>query len=379
MFRDYNLVPRIVSLCVAVVAATLVGCGPSRPPIPPGEIPAATYLSQEDEQYGQAVLSQLAQQYPLVRNDRDVNLARDVVIKLARAAQADQEPWHVYVLQGDAVVNAAATRGNHVFVWTGMLRAARSEAELATVLAHELGHVLAGHTQPTAAEEASQIIAQVSGQIAQTSMQGQYGALAGMAGILVSEAVKALAVNPESQRQELEADHIGFFLMSDAGYDPRDALSIWERMANDPRTSGAEALQFLSTHPPTTERLEALRALLPQAEERYRAARGERKPTSPKRPSKAPADEPDSFVIGRDDTATIPPLPQPPQRREVASNKWVVVEPSAVIRPAPREDSGRITHVRRGEVVVIGGRIGRWYEVVAPARGYIEGINISPI
>jgi hypothetical protein len=334
------------------------------------------------------VLAQLAQQYPLVRDDADVNLARDVVMKLARAARADQEPWHVYVLRGDNVVNAAATRGNHVFVWTGMLRAARSEAELSTVLAHELGHVLAGHTQPTPAEEASQIIAQVSGQLTSASMQGQYGALAGIAGVLVSQAVQALAVNPESQRQELEADHIGFFLMSDAGYDPREALSIWERMADDPRTSGPGALQFLSTHPPTIERLNALRALLPQAQARYRAAQGVREPTIPGRSRRDALSEPDSFVIGRDDPrpyALQGPAPKESAPKEselrrpaAPGNKWVVVEPSAVIRSAPRADSERVAHVRRGEVVVIQERVGRWYRIEAPAAGYIEGITISP-
>ncbi len=377
MFQAFKTTPLFVRLCAACCALVGVACGPARPVIPPGEIPSATYLSQEDEQYGQQVLAELARQYPLVRNDADVNLARNVVMKLARAARADQEPWHVYVLRGDDVVNAAATRGNHVFVWTGMLRAARSEAELATVLAHELGHVLAGHTQPTAAEEASQIIAQVSGQIASSSLQGQYGALAGIAGVLVSQAVQALAVNPESQRQELEADHIGFFLMSDAGYDPRDALSIWDRMANDPRTSGAQALQFLSTHPPTVERLEALKALLPQAEARYRAAGGKRSPALPERWNRDAINEPDSFVIGRDEPQ---PLRAPEERssRPVTGDKWVVVEPSAVIRSAPREDSERIAHVQRGEVVVIQGRVGRWYKVEAPAHGYIEGINLSP-
>lgn len=362
-----------------------LGCGVGRPVIPPGEIPQATYLSPDEEQYGQQVLSELAQQYPVVRSDADVNLARDVVMKLARAARADQEPWHVYVLRGDDMVNAAATRGNHVFVWTGMLRTIRSEDELATVLAHEIGHVLAGHTQPTATEEASQIIAQVSGRIAQTSLQGQYGALAGIAGVLVSEAVKALAVNPESQRQELEADHIGFFLMSDAGYDPREALSVWRRMADDPRTSNSGSVRLLSTHPPTAERLEALEVLLPRAQARYNAARGltQVPPTAARRESAPP--EPDTFVIGRDDPRGLPPREAPvrrpnaaPLRPSKSDTKWVVVEPSAVVRAAPFHDSEAVDYPRPGEIVVIGGRIGRWYEVEAPVRGYIEGVAISP-
>jgi hypothetical protein len=166
--------------------------------------------------------------------------------------------------------------------------------------------------------------------------------------------------------------------MSDAGYDPSDALSIWQRMADDPRTSSAGALQFLSTHPPTVERLTALKALLPQAEARYRSARGEKRPAAAEGWKNEGINEPDSFVIGRDDHLPPPPPREPSSRRSVRGNKWFVVEPSAVIRAAPREESERIAHVRRGEILVVEGRVGRWYEVVAPARGYIEGVNISP-
>jgi hypothetical protein len=266
-----------------------------------------------------------------------------------------------------------------------MLRTVRSEDELATVLAHEIGHVLAGHTQPTATEEASQILAQVSGRIAQTSLQGQYGALAGIAGVLVSEAVKALAVNPESQRQELEADHIGFFLMSDAGYDPRQALLVWRRMADDPRTSNTGSVRLLSTHPPTAERLEALEALLPRAESRYYAARGLAGGAPRAAPRGNALTEPDTFVIGKDEPSTVPlrevPVSRPnpaPYRRSRGDNKWVVVEPATVVRAAPRHDSEAVDYPRPGEIVVIRGRIGRWYEVEAPVRGYIEGVAISP-
>jgi predicted Zn-dependent protease len=132
-----------------------------RTPVPPGVIPEQPYVSAEDEQYGAAVLSELTKQYPLERDDQAIARTRSLVERLARAAHADQNPWNVFLLRGDDVVNAAATKGNYVFVWTGMLREARSDGELATVIAHELGHLLAGHTQPTPAEEASQIVSAV--------------------------------------------------------------------------------------------------------------------------------------------------------------------------------------------------------------------------
>jgi predicted Zn-dependent protease len=256
-------------LCFAVL---LGGCASGRVIVMPGAIPQGSYVSAEDEAYGHQVLAQITGRYPLSRDDTAISRVRRLVDRLAKAAKADRHPWNVFVLQGDDVANAAATRGNYVFVWTGMLNIAATDGELATVLAHEIGHLLANHTKPTPAEEASQIMAQVSGDIAGqvVAMSPEFNALAQLAAVVVREAVQAIVVNPESQRLEMEADHIGFFLMADAGFNPNQALSFWTKMSNTPGMGGVP-LTFLSSHPSTDERLEALQALLPSAVARYEA------------------------------------------------------------------------------------------------------------
>jgi len=290
-----------------VVIMALVGCGAGRVPIAPGSIPTGSYVSAEDEAYGHQVLSTLTATHPLSRDDAAINRVRGLVQRLATAGKVDQHPWNVFVLEGDQTINAAATRGNYVFVWSGMLHLARSDGELATVIAHELGHLLANHTKPTAAEEASDIMAKVGGEIAgqAVAMQPMYSPLAQLASVLVSEAIKALAVNPESQRLEIEADHIGFFLMADAGFDPNNALSFWSKMSGALGNSGA-ALSFFSSHPDSEERLIALRALLPQALKRYHQARSpstrqRRKTKDTKSPSNtmqpSGSTEDDSFAL----------------------------------------------------------------------------------
>lgn len=280
-----------------MAAAGLAACA-SRAPIPAGQVPAANYVSAEDEAYGLQVLSALSQRYPVDQNDRNIFRVRDLVGRLANAAGAGASPWNVYVLRGDDVVNAAATRGNFVFVWTGLFRATYSDPELATVLAHEMGHVLANHTQSTPSEEASQIFADISGNIASSivSTQGPYGAFAQLAGILVSETIKAFAVNPEAQRQEFEADQIGLFLMADAGFDPKEAVDFWVRFGSQ-YASDASGLNFFSTHPTTEERIQSLQSLLPGAEERYRAAAASKAGTGAGRAAKA--EEADTFVVGK--------------------------------------------------------------------------------
>ena len=262
-------VPSLLLLTLVSLAA----CS-GRTPVTPGEIPRATELSQEDEQYGHAVLSEVTKEYPISHNREAVLRVRGIADRLTRSAGAQSTPWHIYVLEGDSVVNAAATRGNHLFVWTGMLRTAQSDGELATVIAHELGHVLARHTKPTPGEEAARVMADTSGSIAGQIVRTQpgYASLAQLAAVLVSEGIKAIAVNPNSQRLEHEADHIGFFMMADAGYDPREALRFWSKMAQA-ESGGASGLQFLSSHPATDDRLAELELLLPEAQARFNGIR----------------------------------------------------------------------------------------------------------
>jgi predicted Zn-dependent protease len=299
-------------LCIAISLVS-IGCGPSRPPVPPGEIPPASLVSPTDEQYGQQVLSALMKEFPLERDDATINRVRDLVDRLTLAAGATQDPWHVYVLRSDAVSNAAATRGNFVFVWTGMLRTARTDGELAAVLAHEIGHVLAMHTSPTPQEESASIMAQVTGDVAGriVAVQGPYGPLGQLAGMLAQEAIKAIIVNPESQRKEFEADQIGLFLMADAGFNPDDAIALWTTMARS-EGAGSGAMSFLSSHPASEERLDQLGTLLPAARERYRTALSL---PPQKGTARRPQYEPDTFSTGR----------ERPQQR---GNEWTVEQPS---------------------------------------------------
>lgn len=302
------------SLLALIPILAIIGCGPARPPVPPGEIPPVAYVSPMDEEYGQQVLSALMREFPLERDDSAINRVRDIVDRLTTAAGATREPWHVYVLKGDSVINAAATRGNYVFVWTGMLRLARSDGQLAAVLAHEIGHVLAAHTSPTPQEETASIMAQVTGEVAGriVAVQDVYGPLGQLAGILAQEMVEAVIVNPESQRKEFEADHIGIFLMADAGYNPDDAITLWTTMSQVGGPDGG-MLSFFSSHPANEERLEELNALLPAAHERYRTAvqLGNRPMKGGKRRGMV-----DSFAIGHSDPT--------PTRRPVKENEWTV-------------------------------------------------------
>lgn len=324
----------------------------------------------------------LTERYPLSRNDQEINRARDLVAKLSDAAGANNNPWHVYVLEDRSVKNAAATRGNFVFVWSGMFDVAQGDDELATVLAHEIGHVLAGHTQPTAEEAVGEILSEVAGGVAGnvvSAQGGYYGLAADLAAVLVSQSIKALIVNPESQRKELEADHIGMFLMADAGFSPQAAISFWERVQSDPAFGTSDALGFFSSHPSSSERIEALRVLVPDAEARYARARG--KDSFTMAPVKG-----DSFAI---DPPPLPSLdPAPP--RTVAPGaahhpspeplrlEWRVRAFSAQIHTEPYQESPVTSELARGVPVRAVDQRGDWLQIVEPEPGFVRKRDLTP-
>ena len=256
------------NLLFLIIIICLSACSTSRRQFLPGEIPEITTLESADEQYGHEVLNLMMDQYQLDRDDRNISRVREMVEKLAKEANSNQLPWHVYVFKDDSVENAAATRGNYIFIWTGMLNKVQNDDQLAAVVSHELAHLLAGHTKATPEEEAAEVFSQASGRVASEvlSQMGQYGALAGVAGALTKAIIDSMIVNPEQQRKELEADQIGLFLMAKSGYDPEKALEFWQHM-NSTGSGDLGPLQFLTSHPSSEERLENLSKLIEQAKQ----------------------------------------------------------------------------------------------------------------
>ena len=259
-------------LSVLLSSLSLFGCA-VRPPVPLGTVPPPPAIRGEDEREGQEALGELSREYELSRNDAAKDRVDQLVARLAAASGADSyTPWHVTVFNAPEVKNAAAPRGNFLFVWSGLLEYLRSDEELAVVLAHELGHILAGHVMPHPSEVATKAVAHVGGALTSTVVGQAAGmGLAGdLAGQLAELAIEAMVVNPNQRRLETEADEIGMFLLAKAGYDPDTAINFWERVQNDP-AFGAGALQFLSTHPSGEDRfkhLERIRDLAQNARQK---------------------------------------------------------------------------------------------------------------
>lgn len=219
-----------------------------------------------------------AQAYSQVKTDpklrqsqdlREIEPVKRVAARIIEAAKrskyaemAQQFQWEVIVIKDDKTMNAFALPGGKIAVYTGIFPVARTEAGLAAVMGHEVVHALARH----GAERMSQ------GQLTNAALQvaGAAAGAAGGGGMLSQAAMAALGAGaqvgvllPFSRKHESEADYIGILLAADAGYDPRESVSLWERMGQ--LSGGGGPSEFLSTHPSHETRIDQLKGWMPEA------------------------------------------------------------------------------------------------------------------
>lgn len=168
--------------------------------------------------------------------------------------------WTVNVQKSDQI-NAYCMPGGKIMVYSALIDKLKlSDAELATVIGHEMAHALREHSREAAsrmrAEQGLGALAQIAGVSAD---------VVGLAGTVTQVTFDL----PHSRVQESEADRIGLELMARAGYDPHAAITLWQKMGQA-NQGGTPA--WLSTHPSDASRLATLQSLLPRVMPLYQAA-----------------------------------------------------------------------------------------------------------
>lgn len=218
---------------------------------------------QQVEAMGMEAWQTIRAETPPSRNGDYQRRARDVANRVIAGAGGNPAEWEVLVFEGEEI-NAFALPGKKIGVYEGMMRTARGDDALATVIAHEVAHNVAAHP---AERLSSQVAAEAGLNIA--------GALLGSAGIAQSRAIAGIlgagvqygVLLPYSRNQELEADRLGLRYMAQAGYDPRAAIAFWQDMQ---RAGGPRPPTFLSTHPAPEQRIQQIEALIPEVMAAYR-------------------------------------------------------------------------------------------------------------
>lgn len=193
-------------------------------------------------------------------------IGNDVVASARRLHPGARLPvdWDIVVIR-DERANAFAVPGGRIGMHTGMITLAGNDAAIAVVLSHEVAHVLAQH----AGERLSQGVLVVGGlAVASLALEDQDEASRRriMAGLGLGATVGVML--PYSRLHESEADELGLMIAAEAGYDPREAIGLWTRMARE----GGRRVEFLSTHPAPQTRIDRLRLLMPEAVARWRTS-----------------------------------------------------------------------------------------------------------
>ncbi len=195
---------------------------------------------------------------------RDAGLQRRVAAVGERIVRASQSPWPTwqFVVLESPTRNALALPGGKVGIFTGMLQTMANEAQLATVLGHEVGHVNARHAaQRIVAENAVTLALRLGVSLLVSSDAPIPPQLvAALGGTLADVGL----IRPFGRSQELQADALGLRYMARAGYDPAEAVAFWRGMLALEGGDGPPA--FLSTHPASAQRIEALQRLLPSVQ-----------------------------------------------------------------------------------------------------------------
>ena len=209
------------------------------------------YLSEEDEmKFAEEIHQALLKEARLV-GDRSVNdYVNSVGQRLARKSQRPNIPWRFYVVD-DKSINAFATMGGRVYVHTGLLAATKSEAQLASVLGHEIGHIVGRHGLENYKKRQKYGtlagIAAITGAV----LGGQAGAdLGGLAGNMIAGGY----LMKHSREAEREADFLGLYNLKDAGYNTGGMVEMFQTLQEVSNSSPGAFGGILASHPPPAER-----------------------------------------------------------------------------------------------------------------------------
>ncbi|GHB22548.1 M48 family metallopeptidase [Salinicola rhizosphaerae] len=249
-------------IAAAGLTALLAACSTS----PMGRHQLAFYSNDELSQMGEQSFAQYQQELPTV-GGKQANYVQCVAKAITAEIPASEGigSWQVKVFKDDTA-NAFALPGGYIGVNTGLLDVATNQNQLAAVIGHEVGHVLAHHANERVSTQAA---TQTGLSVLQTAA-GLSGAGGEQLMGLLGAGAQYGVILPFSRQQESEADLVGLDLMADAGFDPRVSIDLWQNMS---ASGGSEAPEWMSTHPSNAGRMEALRNRLDEAVPRYEAAK----------------------------------------------------------------------------------------------------------
>jgi Zn-dependent protease with chaperone function len=244
---------RHLPLVAASMAALMVSAaaGWAQTPIEPHN---NRYSPEQDVQLGREAVAAIRKQMPMLNDERTEDFVERIGERLiGEIPEQFRQPAFRYSF--DVVnmkeINAFALPGGPMFVNRGMIEAARTEGEVAGVMAHELAHVILRHGTAQATKGQKYQIGAMVGQVVGSIIGGRTGAVVAQG----SELGAGLKLMSYSREYESEADLFGAQLMARAGYDPKQMATMFETIA---KQGGSRGIEWFSSHPNPENRAQAI-------------------------------------------------------------------------------------------------------------------------
>ena len=201
----------------------------------------------------------------LINTGKEINNIKDIGRKIENAVQTyfqreslndptQNFDWEYVLVDNDKVVNAWCMPGGKIAVYTGILKITKNLDALSIVMGHEIAHAVAKHS----IERQSQALTlNIGTQVADIFLKGAINKARGTVGRNTGFDILQLGImNPFGRKQETEADYLGLIFSSLSGYNIKESINLWRRMAE--KNKGKEPPQFMSTHPSSKNRINNL-------------------------------------------------------------------------------------------------------------------------
>ncbi|AKH37081.1 MULTISPECIES: M48 family metallopeptidase [Nitrosomonas] len=254
------LIQLCLKMCLLLLSVLfLTACATT----PTGRTQLAFMPDAEVNNMGLQAFENLKHEKPISRNVQDNQFVHCVASAIAREVGGE---WEVVVFE-DPALNAFALPGGKIGVYAGLVNLVDNQDQLATVIGHEVGHVLARHSN----ERLSQQLGAQAGITLVQAIAAPQTAMGQTAVSLLGIGAEYGIILPFSRLHESEADTIGLDLMAKAGFNPAESVALWLKM--EQASQGPRPVEFLSTHPSHTTRIKDLQARIPKAQQLQQQAK----------------------------------------------------------------------------------------------------------
>ena len=252
----------IILLVVLLLGFNLISC--YQAPIT-GRSQFILLSESEEIQMGLVAFQEVLKKENISKNTKYNSSVIRVGKRIATASGKTDYKWEYKVIDSDDTINAFALPGGKIAVYTGILSVAETDAGLATVMGHEVAHATARH----GGERMSVgILAQLGAVGLNVALRNKDPQTISAVNAAFGTGITLGGILPFNRKQESEADRIGLIYMAKAGYDPRESVGFWKRMASA-NAGKPTPPEFISTHPNHGTRISNLNKWMPEAIDIY--------------------------------------------------------------------------------------------------------------